>query len=71
MEHAIDGMSATERLILLMRWGDACTVDEMARVLQIDRAVVLDTISRVRRIAADALALSSSSCPARSPDPLR
>lgn len=66
----INGLQGTERLILLMHWGDHCTVDEVACVLRLDPRAVRTSIESLRERAMQMMALSPSSFPARSPGPL-
>jgi len=70
VDELTDGLDSTERLILLMHWGDRCSVDEIADVLAVDLRAVSSVIDRLRARATHALVLSLSSHPARSPDPL-
>lgn len=50
-----DGLEITDRLILLMRWGDDCAVEEIARVLEIGCAEVERSMARLLDRAKNAL----------------
>ncbi|MBX3354695.1 MAG: sigma-70 family RNA polymerase sigma factor [Phycisphaeraceae bacterium] len=71
MLSTIAELTETERLVLIMHWGDRCTIDEMASVLARDRGEISAIVHRVREIVSEAVALTPSICPAGSPDQLR
>lgn len=47
----IDALDTTDRLILLMHWGDGCTVAEITAILDIDARAVAASLERVRSAA--------------------
>lgn len=66
----IQTLDATDRLVLLLHWADRCTVPEMQDILGLDRRRIVASLDRIRGLAADGLALNSTTIQAATPDRL-
>lgn len=47
----IVSLDTTDRLVLLLHWGDGCTADEIAQILEIDGEAVDASMARLCTLA--------------------
>jgi len=46
-----DSLDTTDRLVLLLHWGDGCTTVEISQILELDGAAVDASMARLRALA--------------------
>lgn len=46
-----DSLDTTDRLVLLLHWGDGCTTAEISQILEIDGDAVSASMARLRALA--------------------
>ncbi len=56
-------LDTTDRLVLMLHWADGCTAHEISRLLSMDLRRVIGTIERIRALASESLAVTTTTGP--------